>query len=82
MIDEVSVNLLPERFIYHLLEAILMIWEVCIRYANGIERILRSYQNRETALKYVDALYKVHGYPLHFAYIVRPKHAVQPASAL
>ncbi|HAZ43536.1 MAG TPA: family 2 glycosyl transferase [Cyanobacteria bacterium UBA11369] len=58
-----------------------MIWEVCIRYANGIERIVRSYQSREIALKYVDALYKIHGYPLHCAYIVRPKHFVEPASA-
>ena len=62
-------------------EAILMIWEVCIRYANGIERIVRSYQSREIALKYVDAIYKIHGYPLHCAYIVRPKHFVEPASA-
>lgn len=58
-----------------------MIWDVCILYANGVERIVRSYQSRETAIKYVDALYKIHGYPLHFAYIVRGKQFVQPASA-
>lgn len=49
-----------------------MIWEVCIRYANGSERIIRSYQSRETALKFIDAVYKLEGYPLHCAYIVRP----------
>ena len=54
-----------------------MIWEVCIRYANGTERSVRSYQSRETALKYIDALYKLQGYPLHCAYIVRPYAAKQ-----
>lgn len=61
-----------------------MIWELCIRYANGTERRVRSYQSRETALKYLDAVYKIHGYPLHYAYIVRAtplKHFVQAASA-
>lgn len=49
-----------------------MIWQVCIRYANGNERALRSYKNREAALKCVDAIYNTCGYPLHLAYIVRP----------
>lgn len=48
-----------------------MIWEVCIRYPNGQERALRSYKNRETALKYIDAIYS-EGYPMHVAYVVRP----------
>ncbi len=48
-----------------------MIWEVCIRYPNGKERALRSYKNREVALKHIDAIY-ADGYPMHVAYIVRP----------
>lgn len=52
-----------------------MIWQVCIRYANGTEKTLRSYKNRETALKCVDAIYNTWGYPLHLAYIVRPSIA-------
>lgn len=48
-----------------------MFWEVCIRYANGNEKVIRSYKNRETALKCVDAIYNAQGYPLHLAYIVR-----------
>jgi hypothetical protein len=47
-----------------------MIWQLCIQYANGRERVLRSYKNREAALKCVDAIY-AHGYPLHIAYVVR-----------
>lgn len=54
-----------------------MIWEVCIRYANGSERVLRSYKNRETALRCVDAIYNTWGYPLHLAYIVRAGAAQQ-----
>ncbi|HEY9621945.1 MAG TPA: hypothetical protein V6C78_16430 [Crinalium sp.] len=54
-----------------------MVWQLCIQYANGTERVLRSYKNREAALKCVDALYS-QGYPLHFAYIVR--HAVVSAA--
>ena len=48
-----------------------MIWQVCIQYANGYERVLRSYKDREIALRYIDALY-ADGYPLHLAYIARP----------
>lgn len=47
-----------------------MIWQLCIQYASGRERVLRSYKNRETALKCVDAIY-AKGYPLHIAYVVR-----------
>lgn len=46
-------------------------WELCIRYPNGQERALRSYRNREVALKRIDAIYS-DGYPMHVAYIVRP----------
>jgi hypothetical protein len=48
-----------------------MMWQLRIQYANGTERVLRSFQNRETALRWVDRIYS-YGYPLHFAYIVRP----------
>lgn len=48
-----------------------MIWQLCIQYANGREKVLWSFQHRETALKYVDTLYNVNGYPLHYAYTVR-----------
>ncbi|KAM3109976.1 MULTISPECIES: hypothetical protein [unclassified Phormidesmis] len=48
-----------------------VIWQVCIRYSNGSERVLRSYRDREIALRYIDALY-ADGYPLHLAYIARP----------
>jgi len=47
-----------------------MIWQLCIQYANGRERVLRTYKNREAALKCVDAIY-TYGYPLHVAYVVR-----------
>jgi hypothetical protein len=47
-----------------------MIWQLCIQYANGSERVLRSYDNREFALKCVDAIY-AKGYPMHVAYVVR-----------
>ncbi|HEY9895061.1 MAG TPA: family 2 glycosyl transferase [Candidatus Sericytochromatia bacterium] len=46
-------------------------WELCIRYPNGQERALRSYHDREVALKRIDAIYS-EGYPMHVAYIVRP----------
>lgn len=55
-----------------------MIWQLCIQYANGTERVLRSYRNREAALRSVDALYS-QGYPLHIAYVVR--HAQITANA-
>jgi len=47
-----------------------MIWQLCIQYANGTERVLRSYRHRETAVRSIDAIYS-QGYPLHIAYIVR-----------
>ncbi len=46
-------------------------WEVRIQYADGREKTIRSYQKRDTALRYVDALY-AEGYPMHLAYVVRP----------
>ncbi|MBW4582882.1 MAG: family 2 glycosyl transferase [Tildeniella nuda ZEHNDER 1965/U140] len=52
-----------------------MFWELCIRYPNGQERALRSYRNREVALKRIDAIY-LDGYPMHVAYIVRPAQEV------
>jgi len=51
-----------------------MIWEVCIQYPNGKERILCSHKQRETALKHIDAIY-ASGYPMHVAYIVRQASA-------
>lgn len=48
-----------------------MKWEVCIQYANGAQRVLRTYHNRESALKCVDKIYAERGYPLHLAYVVR-----------
>ena len=48
-----------------------MIWEVRIQYSNGKERVLRACKNRETALRYVDAIYS-QGYPMHLAFIVCP----------
>lgn len=55
-----------------------MIWEVCIEYANGTQKVLRAYKERETALRYIDAIYSSQGYPMHLAYIVRPAIAVKP----
>ena len=52
-----------------------MLWELCIRYPNGQERALRSYKNRELALKRIDAIY-ADGYPMHVAYIVRPAKVI------
>lgn len=49
-----------------------MTWEVCIQYANGTEKPLRSYGDREAALRCVDLIYVMKGYPLHCAYVVRP----------
>lgn len=48
-----------------------MIWQLCIQYANGTERVLRSYKNREAAVRTIDAIYNAQGYPLHLAYVVR-----------
>lgn len=47
-----------------------MVWQLCIQYANGSERVLRSYKTRDAALNCLDALYS-QGYPLHIAYVVR-----------
>jgi hypothetical protein len=47
-----------------------MVWQLCVQYANGSERVLRSYKTREAALKCVDVIYS-QGYPLHIAYVVR-----------
>lgn len=58
-----------------------MIWQLCIQYANGTERVLRSFQHRENALKWVDILYNVNGYPLHYAYVVRHQVASQQAAS-
>lgn len=51
-----------------------MIWQLRIQYANGTEKVLHSFKNRETALRYVDRIYS-YGYPLHFAYVVRSASA-------
>ncbi len=48
-----------------------MNWQVCIRYPNGQEKAICSFQNRENALKRIDAIYS-QGYPMHVAYVVRP----------
>lgn len=50
-----------------------MVWEVCVRYANGNEKVVRTYNRRETALKCIDAIYSRQGYPLHLAYVVRSR---------
>jgi hypothetical protein len=59
------------------LEAWLMIWQLCVQYANGTEHVLRSYETREAALRSIDLLYS-QGYPLHIAYVVR--HATVTSS--
>lgn len=46
-------------------------WELRIKYSDGKEQALRSYKNREVALKQIDAIY-AQGYPMHVAYIIRP----------
>ena len=51
-----------------------MIWQICIRYPNGQERVIRSCHDREVALRYIDAIYS-HGYPMHVAYVVRQAEA-------
>lgn len=58
-----------------------MFWELRIQYANGNEKVLRTCKNRETALRYIDAIYS-QGYPMHVAFLVRPVldgQALQPA---
>jgi hypothetical protein len=54
-----------------------MNWQIRVLYANGNEKVLWSFQNRESALKGIDALYE-NGYPMHMSYVVRP---VELASA-
>ena len=51
-----------------------MLWELCIRYANGRETVLDVFQTQAIAQNHVDKLY-AEGYPMHFAYFVRPKCA-------
>jgi hypothetical protein len=63
-----TINTLNFQIIH---EAMVMKWEVCIRFSNGQERALRWCKDREIALRYVDAIY-AQGYPMHVAYIVRP----------
>lgn len=56
-----------------------MIWQLCVQYADGSERVLKAYKSRETALRCVDSIY-ARGYPLHLAYVVRGVSAIaQPA---
>lgn len=54
-------------------------WNVCVLYANGKERVLWSFRNREVALRSIDALYG-YGYPLHVAYVLRQTHRPTPQS--
>lgn len=49
-----------------------MDWQVRILYANGNQEVLRSFNQRETAIRCVDAIYAAWGYPMHLAYVVRP----------
>lgn len=49
-----------------------MLWEVRVTNARGQAKVLETYQNRETALRHVDALYSKYGYPMHLAYKVYP----------
>lgn len=55
-----------------------MNWQVCIRYPNGQEKAICSFQNRENALKRIDAIYS-QGYPMHVAYVVRPAQYLEVA---
>ncbi|MEM6426631.1 MAG: family 2 glycosyl transferase [Cyanobacteria bacterium P01_H01_bin.119] len=52
-----------------------MSWELCIRYANGKERVLKAYKSLETAETFVDRIYQAKGYPMHYAYCIRPSCA-------
>jgi hypothetical protein len=51
-----------------------MFWELCIKYANGKEKVLDVFMNLEVAQNRVDKLY-AEGYPMHFAYFVRPGYS-------
>lgn len=53
---------------------IAMIWELCVRYANGRETVLDVFQSQAIAQNRVDKLY-AEGYPMHLAYFVRAKRA-------
>lgn len=57
-----------------------MMWQLCIRYPDGREKALKSYRNREVALRQVDAIYS-DGYPMHVAYVVRPSQTTEPTSS-
>lgn len=48
-----------------------MVWQICVLYANGTEKVLRSFRNRESAIRGIDAIYSA-GYPMHMAYVIRP----------
>ena len=48
-----------------------MFWELCIKYADGKESVLKVFKDLEAALNGVDRLYS-EGYPMHVAYFVRP----------
>lgn len=50
----------------------MMLWEVRVTNARGEAQVLQTYDNRETALRHVDALYSKYGYPMHLAYKVYP----------
>ena len=47
-----------------------MLWELCIQYADGAERVLHAFRDLEAAENCVDRLYAL-GYPMHIAYLIR-----------
>ncbi len=49
-----------------------MIWEVRVRNARGREQVLQTYDNEDSALRHVDAIYAEYGYPMHLAYRACP----------
>ena len=53
-----------------------MFWELCIQYADGTEEVLKVFQDLEMALSCADHIYARDGYPMHFAYRVRPTCSV------
>ncbi len=57
-----------------------MVWQLCVQFANGSERVLQSYKSRDAALNQVDAIYAA-GYPMHVAYVVRQALVESLASA-
>jgi hypothetical protein len=48
-----------------------MSWQICIRYSNGQEKPLCSYNNCEAALKQIQAIYS-RDYPTQIGYVVKP----------